>query len=184
LAYRWIRGGSPYNTSSVPYLVLTNCQAGSSIRCAVTNLATGLGGVNSLTVQLIVLPDNDGDGMADIWEVQYGFDTNNLADAFLDLDGDGMINRDEYVAGTNPNDPTSVLKLSLTATNSQLLQFVSQSNIAYRVEYATNLTSVLWNTLTDFPAQSSMRTVQVNTPNPPPERERFYRVKVPGVTIP
>jgi hypothetical protein len=184
LAYRWIRGGASYFTSSVPYLVLSNCQISTSIRCAVTNLATGLGGLNSATVQLTVLPDNDGDGMADAWEVRYGLNTNDVSDALLDLDGDGMSNRDEYVAGTDPTDATSVLRLSLTTTNAQLLQFVSQSNVAYRVEYRTNLTSALWNTLTDLAAQSLVRTVQVNAPNPPPERERFYRVNVPAPVIP
>jgi hypothetical protein len=184
LAYRWIRGGAAFLTSSVPYLVLTNCQASLSIRCAVTNLATGLGGINSATVQLTVLPDNDGDGMADAWEIQYGFGTNSAADAFLDLDGDGMINRDEYVAGTDPTDPLSVMKLSLTTTNAALLQFAAQPNITYRVEYRTNLTTTLWNTLTDITAQSLVRTVQVNVPTPPPERQRYYRVAVPALVLP
>src|SRR5262245_38862093 len=53
--YRWIRNGFAYLTSSVPFLVLTNCQTNLAIRVAVTNLATGPGGINSATVQLIVL---------------------------------------------------------------------------------------------------------------------------------
>jgi len=184
LAYRWIRGGAAFVTSSVPWLVLSNVQASASIRCAITNLATGLGGVNSTTVQLTVLPDFDGDGMADLWEIQYGFNTNSLADSLLDSDGDGMSNRDEYVAGTNPTDSSSLLKLSLTTTNSGVLEFTAQTNVAYRVQYRTNLTTAPWNTVTDLAPQSVVRPVQVNTPKPPPERERYYQVIVPPLVIP
>jgi hypothetical protein len=179
--YRWIRGGTPYVTSSVPVLVLTNVQASTSIRVAATNIATGLGGLNSSTVQLTVLSDNDGDGMWDAWEVQYGFNTNSAADATLDLDGDGMINRDEYVAGTDPYDPLSLLKLVRTATNSAVLQFVAQSNISYTVQYRTNLSSAVWSNLTSISAQAFVSTVQVNVPKPPPEPARFYRIVTPLV---
>ncbi len=185
LSYRWIRAGAPYVTSSVPVLVLTNCQTSLSIRCAVTNLSTGLGGINSSTVQLTVLADNDGDGMADTWEVQHGFNTNSTTDASLDLDGDGMSNRDEYLAGTNPTDPLSLLKLSLTTTTAALLEFVAQSNLGYRVEYRTNLTSAPWNTVTNIAPQTMVRTTQVVAPNPPgSERGWFYRVGVPGPSLP
>ena len=177
-----MRSGASLRTNPAsPYKASSESRA---IRCAVTNLATGLGGLNSSTVNLTVLPDNDGDGMADAWEARYGFSANDAADALLDLDGDGMSNRDEYVAGTDPTDATSVLRLSLTTTNAQSLQFVSQSNVAYRIEYRTNLASAPWNTVTDFAPQSLVRTVQVAAPNPPPERERFYRVSVPAPVIP
>ena len=64
--------------------------------------------------------------MADTWETNYvGFNTNNVADGALDFDDDKMINRDEYVAGTNPTDPASLLKLFTVATNANLLQFVA-----------------------------------------------------------
>jgi hypothetical protein len=179
--YRWIRGGTPYVTSSVPVLVLTNNQASVSIRVAVTNVATGPGGINSSTVQLIVLPDNDGDGMADSWEVLYGMNTNNAADALLDFDGDGMINRDEYIAGTDPTNALSLLKLVLTATNSAMLQFIAQSNTSYTVQYRTNLTSAAWSNLTSVSAQTFLSTVQVNVPKPPPEPARFYRIVTPLV---
>ncbi|HWN93768.1 MAG TPA: lamin tail domain-containing protein, partial [Methylomirabilota bacterium] len=183
LAYRWIRAGSPFLTSSVPYLVLTDVQTSVSIRCAVTNLSTGLGGVNSSTVQLTVLADHDQDGMGDAWEVQYGLNTNSTADASVDLDGDGMINREEYVAGTNPNDPLSLLNLSLTAWYGGLLEFVTQPNVSYRVEYQTNLTSAPWNLLLDVPPQSLVRTTQVNAPfsHTP---GRFYRVVIPVPAVP
>jgi hypothetical protein len=183
LYYRWIRNGVGVLTSSVPVLVLTNVQMGTPnpvpIRCAVTNLSTGVGGVNSLTVNMTVLADFDRDGMADSWEVLYGFNTNSVADAALDSDGDGMINRGEYVAGTNPTNAASVLRLALTPTNSAVLEFVAQSDLPYALQYRTNLSSALWNNLTSISAQSLVRTVQVNAASPPVERERYYRIVTP-----
>src|SRR5262249_38087040 len=56
--------------------------------------------------------DSDNDGMPDDWEMLYGFNKNNPADANLDSDGDGMTNLEEYLAGTNPKQAGSVLELS------------------------------------------------------------------------
>ncbi len=180
--FRWIRGGTPYLTSSVPYLILTNVQATVSIRVAATNMATGLGGLNSSTVTLTVLPDFDGDGIADYWETNYpGFSTNNAADGQLDFDADGMINRDEFLAGTDPTDALSLLKLVLTGTNSAVLEFVAQSNVTYTVQYRTNLTSALWSNVTNITASTLVRTVQVSVPKPLPEPARFYRIVTPLV---
>jgi len=183
LYYRWIRNGVGVQTSTVPMIVFTNVQLGIPnpvpIRCAVTNLASGVGGVNSFTVNMTVLADFDRDGMADSWEALYGFNTNSVADATLDLDGDGMINRDEYGAGTNPTDPSSLLKLTFTTTNAAVLEFVAQVNLNYAVQYRTNLSTALWNNLTNIGTQSTVRAVQVNVPQPSPERERYYRIATP-----
>jgi hypothetical protein len=99
--------------------------------------------------------------------------------ATADPDGDGMINRDEYVAGTDPTDASSVLKLSLTTTNAGQLQFVAQTNIGYTLQYRTNLNSAAWSNLTSITAQSLTRTIEVTVPKPPPEPARFYRVVTP-----
>jgi pectate lyase len=47
-------------------------------------------------------PDADHDGMPNTWESMHGFDPNNSADAFLDADGDGYSNIEEFLNGTAP----------------------------------------------------------------------------------
>ncbi len=47
--------------------------------------------------------DNDGDGMPDGWETQFGLNPNDPGDATGDVDGDGKTNLQEYLAGTHPN---------------------------------------------------------------------------------
>ena len=179
-AFRWVSNGFPVLTNLSGVFVAPNVQSSFNIRAAITNVTTGVGGVNSGTVTISVLADFDHDGMADVWEAQYGFSTNSAGDALIDTDGDGMINRDEYIAGTNPTDALSVLKLAVTVTNSAVLEFVAQSNLAYAIQYRTDLSLPTWYNLTNIAAKSGVRTIQVDTPNLlPPQWQRFYRVTTP-----
>jgi hypothetical protein len=183
LWYRWIRNGSGFATTSVPVIVITNVQASATIRVGVTNAAAPAGVFSpaSGSVALTMLPDVDGDGISDWWETNYFGTmntTNNAANALLDPDGDGMSNRDEYVAGTNPTNALSVLRLELIPAVG-LLEFVAQSNIAYTIQYRTNFGAASWNSVTNIASQPSNRTIQLNAPNPLPEAERYYRVVTP-----
>ena len=54
-----------------------------------------------------VVLDGDGDGLPDEWEKKYGLDPKNVADAAADKDGDGFTNMEEFLAGTDPTDPSS-----------------------------------------------------------------------------
>jgi hypothetical protein len=54
--------------------------------------------------------DSDGDGMPDSFEALYTFlDAADSGDAFLDYDGDGLSNLEEYLVGTDPGLGSSVL---------------------------------------------------------------------------
>jgi YD repeat-containing protein len=46
--------------------------------------------------------DEDGDGMPDAWENQYGFNPLDPSDAAQDANGNGISNLQEYLNGTNP----------------------------------------------------------------------------------
>ena len=46
--------------------------------------------------------DSDGDGMPDWWEITYGLNPNDPADASQDSDNDGWTNLEEYQNGTDP----------------------------------------------------------------------------------
>lgn len=51
--------------------------------------------------------DHDRDRIPDGWEVQYVLDPNDVNDAGLDPDRDGLTNHEEFLNGTNPNDADS-----------------------------------------------------------------------------
>ena len=46
--------------------------------------------------------DNDSDGMPDQWELSFGLDPTSAIDRQTDLDADGLINVEEFSAGTSP----------------------------------------------------------------------------------
>lgn len=50
--------------------------------------------------------DSDSDGMPDAWEITYGFDINDPADAAEDCNGDGQTNLEACIANTDPCDAT------------------------------------------------------------------------------
>ena len=63
-------------------------------------------GMHRLAAQSV---DANGNGMSDIWELIYGA---GALDPDGDVDGDGVPNRLESFAGTNPFDPNSVPRIA------------------------------------------------------------------------
>ena len=64
----------------------------------------------------------------------------------IDSDGDGASNLNEFLAGTNPNDANSVLKVRLQPTPQGLfLDWNTQIGLIYQVQQSTSVNS--WSNL-------------------------------------
>jgi hypothetical protein len=61
--------------------------------------------------------DDDNDGMPDTWELQYGLNPLDAADARQDKDGDGYSNQQEYMGNSNPVERTSTPSALRLGTN-------------------------------------------------------------------
>jgi hypothetical protein len=79
------------------------------------------------------LEDLDGNGLSDGWERLYFGQTG--VDPFADPDGDGLNNRDEFKAGTNPADAASQFRFIRITPQSggMLVEWSSVTNRAYSI---------------------------------------------------
>jgi hypothetical protein len=75
------------------------------------------------------------------WLQGYGLPGDGSAD-YLDSDGDGMNNWQEYIAGTDPDDPSSLLQIvSGPSASSQDITWLSVPNRTYTIQRSTDLRS-------------------------------------------
>jgi hypothetical protein len=117
--------------------------------------------------------------IAYIWLQQYGLLTDGSAD-LADGDGDGLNNWQEWVAGTDPTDGTSVLKLSKPSfTGSNVtLTWNSVTNRSYSVQRATDLGGAIpFSVLrTNIPGLAG--TTSYTDTNAPAGGPAYYRIGV------
>ncbi len=193
-AYSWRRnlGSVVVNTNSGPYktnfivltteearLILTNNIMASNfvMRIVIYNDANRAPGATT-TFNITVLEDTDRDGIPDVVEQGLGLDTNNVADAASDLDLDGMSNRAEFVAGTDPANNQSYLRVDATVTaGTSTVAFAGISNRTYTVQFIDNLNAAGWSTLSDIAARNTNFTQQIADPSW--TTNRLYRVVTP-----
>ncbi len=128
--------------------------------------------------------DTDGDGLPDAWELLY-FRSINDPDATpnADPDLDGFTNLQEYVAGTNPKDDTSKLKIdSVTVGIGQTeIQFTAVAGKTYSIFYSDNLSDGPWLKLPNVQAQPTTGPVGVPDTGAGGSATRFYRIATPAL---
>lgn len=121
--------------------------------------------------------DSDRDGMDDDWERT--FFGNLSRDGIGDADGDGVIDVDEFQAGTNPKDQDSVFKfieVNSEADGKVMVRWSSTEGRRYTLERSPDLRSgfaPLQSGIVATPPANSRTDESVNSGNPV-----FYRLKV------
>ncbi|HWX21392.1 MAG TPA: S8 family serine peptidase [Candidatus Binatia bacterium] len=123
--------------------------------------------------------DTDGNGLPDWWEQIY-FGHLTGTDPNADPDHDGASNLAEWLAGTNPTNATSCLRLALprmAATNGFVVQWPSVAGKFYRLQRATNLLAG-FNTLVQTNIAATAPTNTAVDPATSPSNARFYRIEL------
>ncbi len=128
--------------------------------------------------------DSDGDSMPDDWETLHQLnpmssDGDDGADG--DPDMDGISNFGEYLSGTDPHDPASVLRVSvmLLPNNGVRLSWTAIPGRRYEIEYADDL----WQIFRPIPGAGFPRTATGTVEffedvRPADSGTRFYRLSL------
>jgi hypothetical protein len=123
--------------------------------------------------------DSDGDGIADAFELTYAGNLGTMT-AATDHDGDGELDLDEYLEGTNPFDPNSKLQITSFVTNSNgsssAIVWTSVTSRKYRVQKNPDLLSS-WTTVLNNIVPSAGTTTSSGPLGDLAAGQRFFRVQ-------
>ncbi len=121
--------------------------------------------------------DEDADGISDSWERKFSLNPFSSSDALLDFDGDGQNNLAEFLSGTDPTEPSSLLKIHTfrRADNETTFFFQTTIGTSYAAEYNNLLSTTNWlqySTIFGDGAEQSVRhTNSLGS-------ARFHRIRV------
>ena len=186
-----------YSTGSAPITTVVNLPAsaaGQSVQfrwrlgCDINYAAVAVGwridGFQILSGYTTATVDTDGDGLQDGYELAYGLNPNDPADAARDSDGDGVSNLQEYLAGTDPRNAASTLRITQSTyspTTGLTVNFPTVNGKVYQLEYKDDLTAAAWTTLPGtYTGNGTTFAITFSPTDLGGRTTRFYRVRVTG----
>jgi Tol biopolymer transport system component len=139
-------------------------------------VANDYNNAQDLFVLKLAANDSDNDGMPDDWEAAYFGSLDH--DGTADSDDDGHTDLQEYVAGTDPTNENSVLRV-FTLTSASIGQtqlfWGAVPGKTYRVEYKNDLNETTWGAFPNLVTATSSTASATDTTSAF-GRSRFYRV--------
>ena len=138
-----------------------------------------IGSSTNLTVisGTYVFPDDNSNGISDLWESRF-FGGNLATPPTHDSDADGASDLSEFMAGSDPRDPASVLSLSIPrelANRTVALRWPTLAGREYTLEVSTNLST--WSPFTD-PERGDGSPMTAVLPALDPSLTYLFRVRV------
>lgn len=136
-----------------------------------------IGALNTATVRILDTP-------FDGWRFKH-FSASELTQPEVsgpetDPDQDGASNWQEFLAGTDPHNAASVLRVRIdAATNTAVIQFLAGANRAFTLQYRDDLRTGNWQDFTNLAPAEIARTIVCTDALPAGLTNRFYRVRVP-----
>lgn len=135
--------------SATPELTANNYWASKALLPASTHslrlgyqLADGRRGPSSTAVEISTWgEDANGDGLPDDWQTLYfGESQENWPSVSTDSDGDGVSDRNEFLAGTNPRNASSIFSAKVSLGNSgNQFAWATQPGFVYQVQRSADL---------------------------------------------
>lgn len=120
------------------------------------------------------LVDTDYDGMMDDYEARFRLNLLNN-DSTYDPDKDTKSNLEEYISGTNTQDGSSYLRLTISLVDNSLeLSFFGVSTRLYRVEYRESTLSTNATELMQSLGYDQIQSIILTNPSP----QGYYELKV------
>jgi hypothetical protein len=122
--------------------------------------------------------DGNGDGLPDAWQIRYFGDPNSAnAAPNMDVNGDGFINLQEYLAGTDPTNAASAFRIidARSIGGGFRVEWSSVPGKTYAVDYHDDLSSA-WTQLTSLTARTMLTNITDNSVSG--QTKRFYRIRV------
>lgn len=151
------------------------------VNCVFTGMpafpASGTGPVSITSIRISGYEDNDRDGIPDSWQFQYPTTNGYVGGpAGSDYDHDGLTDKQEWIAGTNPTNAASVWRTGLALSNA--VAWPSLQGRLYSVSGTTNLAPSSWSPVpgaTNLPGTGTNMTWQIATAT---NSASFYKVDV------
>jgi hypothetical protein len=113
---------------------------------------------------------SDADPMPDWWEDHFRFDRLDPTDAGLDPDVDGASNSEEYLAGTDPTDSHSVLRITAFGIlpGRFWIQFPTSTTRSYVAKSSTALLEDSWSSTTSISGKGVLQEISQAVDNSSP----------------